>query len=248
MLVSRWKQVRWLLVVFPLLKIIAVGPVLGQSITPANDGTGTIVKQDGNRFDIQGGTLSGDGANLFHSLEKFGLSQEQIASFLSNPQIRNILTRVVGGDPSVINGLIQVIGGNSNLFIMNPSGILFGPNAQLNVPADFTATTATGIGFNNGTWFNALGANDYHSLVGATASAFIFDASQSGSIINAGNLKVLEGQNLTLLGTSVINTGTLNAPEGNITITAVPGSNVVRISQAGHLLSLEIEPPRDPNG
>jgi hypothetical protein len=40
----------------------------------------------------------------------------------------------VGGDASYINGLIQVIGGNSNLFLMNPAGIVFGSNAQLNVP------------------------------------------------------------------------------------------------------------------
>ena len=62
-----------------------------QSITSAADGTGTIVTPDGNRLDIHGGSLSGDGANLFHSFEKFGLSQEQIANFLSNPQIQNIL-------------------------------------------------------------------------------------------------------------------------------------------------------------
>jgi hypothetical protein len=66
--------------------------------------------------------------------------------------------------------------------------------------------------------------------------------SQPGSIINAGNLAVQQGQNLTLLGGSVVNTGQLTAPGGNITLAAVPGANLVRISQPGHLLSLEIEP------
>jgi hypothetical protein len=46
----------------------------------------------------------------------------------------------------VINGLIQVTEGKSNLFLMNPAGMIFGPNASLNVPASFTATTANGIG------------------------------------------------------------------------------------------------------
>jgi hypothetical protein len=41
-------------------------PVWAQSITPANDGTGTIVEQTGNQIDINGGTISGDGATLFH--------------------------------------------------------------------------------------------------------------------------------------------------------------------------------------
>uniref|UniRef100_A0ACD5GZT2 Filamentous hemagglutinin N-terminal domain-containing protein n=1 Tax=Desertifilum tharense IPPAS B-1220 TaxID=1781255 RepID=A0ACD5GZT2_9CYAN len=67
------------------------------------------------------------GTNLFHSFEQFGLSEGQIANFLSSPQIQNILGRVIGGDASIINGLIQVSGGNSNLFLINPAGILFGP-------------------------------------------------------------------------------------------------------------------------
>ncbi len=114
----------------------------GQSITPATDGTGTTVTPQGNRIDISGGKLSRDGANLFHSFQQFGLSETQTANFLSNPAIQNILARIVGGNASVINGLIQVTGGNSNLFLMNPAGIVFGANAQLNVPASFTATTA----------------------------------------------------------------------------------------------------------
>ncbi|MBN3944725.1 CHAT domain-containing protein [Nostoc sp. NMS9] len=225
------------------LRDIAVKPVLGQSIVPANDGTGTVVTQEGNRIDIQGGKLSSDEANLFHSLEKFGLNREQIANFLSNPKIHNILTRVVGGDPSIINGLIQVTGGNSNLFIMNPAGVIFGPNAQINVPADFTVTTATGIGFDDRFWFNAVGKNDYSNLIG-NPSGFAFDLANPGSIINAGSLSVSEGHNLTLVGGSIINTGTLSAPDGNITIAAVPGTNRIRISQAGNLLSLELELPR----
>jgi len=130
--------------------------LLAQAITPANDGTGTVVTPEGNRFNIEGGTRSGDGANLFHSFEKFGLDEGQIANFLSNPEIRNILGRVVGGDASIINGLIEMTGGTSNLFIINPSGILFGPNSQLNLPGDFTATTANGVQFGT-EWLNAEG-------------------------------------------------------------------------------------------
>src|SRR4028118_107984 len=153
---------------------------LAQPITPATDGTGTVVTSDGNRFNISGGSRSGDGANLFQSFQQFGLSEGQIANFLSNPSIHNILGRVTGGDPSIINGLIQVSGGNSNLFLMNPAGIVFGPNASLNVPAAFNATTATGIGFGNNHWFNAFGENDYQNLI-ATPSQFAFDISHTGS-------------------------------------------------------------------
>lgn len=211
---------------------------LGQSITPATDGTGTIVNPHGNRIDISGGKLSGDGANLFHSFQQFGLSENQTANFLSNPAIQNILGRTVGGDASVINGLIQVTGGNSNLFLINPAGIVFGANAQLNVPASFTATTANSIGFGSNS-FNAIGFNNYPALTG-NPSSFAFSAITPASIVNSGNLAVKQGQNLTLVGGTVINTGQLSAPGGQINIIPVPGESVVRISQPGYLLSVEV--------
>ena len=225
----------------------SVPPAQAQPITPAADGTDTIVTPEGNRWDIHGGTLSGDGANLFHSFEQFGLSPDQIANFISDPQIRNILGRVVGGDTSMINGLIQVTGGNSNLFLMNPAGIIFGADAQLNVPAAFTATTATGIGFGAENWFNAFGENSYQNLIGSPTS-LAFDLDQSAAITNHGNLEVGEGQTLTLAGGSITNTGQLTAAGGQVAIAAVPGENLLRISQPGSPLTLEITPPRSATG
>ena len=209
-------------------------------ITPGND-TNTNVTTTGNQIDISGGKLSGDKANLFHSFSEFGLDSNQIANFLSKPSIQNILGRVNGGNPSIINGLLQVTGGNSNLFLMNPAGIVFGNNASLNVPASFTATTATSIGFGNNNSFNAYGLNNYANLTGIP-NTFTFSTQQPGSIINTGNLAVGTGYNLNLLGGTVLNTGTLTAPGGNITIAAVPGESLVRISNAGNVLSLEVSP------
>ncbi|MDX2099700.1 MAG: filamentous hemagglutinin N-terminal domain-containing protein, partial [Leptolyngbyaceae cyanobacterium bins.59] len=207
-----------------------------QSIAPARDGTGTIVTPQGNQFDITGGTLSSDRANLFHSFQQFGLDANQIANFISNPQIQNILGRVAGGDPSVINGLIQVTGGNSNLFLLNPAGILFGPNASLNVPAAFTATTATGMRFGD-QWWSAYGANPYSSLVGNPDG---FALLQAGPIANAGTLVAAPGQSVTLIGGTVVNTGTIATPGGKVTIAALPGDRWVRLSQEGSVLSLDL--------
>ncbi|MEQ8754565.1 MAG: CHAT domain-containing protein [Coleofasciculus sp. G1-WW12-02] len=229
-----------------LASTVAIKPVEAQPIPSADDGTGTIVTPSGNRFDITGGSLSEDGANLFHSFEQFGLKSNQIANFVSDPAIRNILGRVVGGDPSMINGLIQVIGGNSNLYLINPAGIVFGQNAQLNVPGDFIATTATEIGFDRG-WFQAFSSNNYSNLVG-NPHTFTFDTLQPGAIVNAGDLAVSAGHNLALIGGTILNTASLVAPGGNITVTAVPGTSRVRLSQQGQVLSLEVQPRADSQG
>ena len=229
-----------LLGILSIYGILLPNQAKAQSITPAPNSTATVITTTGEQLDITGGSLSGDGRNLFHSFQQFGLNPEQIANFISNPNIQNILGRVTGGDVSIINGLIQVSGSNANLYLMNPAGIIFGSGASLNVPASFTATTATGIGIGDN-WFNAVGDNNYSVLVG-TPNAFAFSTPQPGTIVNEGQLAVGKGQNLTFIGGTVVNTGELSAPEGQITVAAVPGENLVRLSYPGHLLSLEIEP------
>ncbi|NEO83859.1 MAG: CHAT domain-containing protein [Spirulina sp. SIO3F2] len=207
---------------------------IAQSITAATDGTGTIITIDGSTYTIQGGTQAG--TNLFHSFQALGLSTGEIADFLSNPSVTNILGRVTGGDPSIINGLIQVTGANSNLYLMNPAGIVFGSGASLNVGGDFYATTGDRIDFANG-GFNATGANDYATLVGAP-NQFAFLSEQPGAILNFGDLTI--EQNLNLVGGTVLNEGAIASAQGHVTLAAVPGERLVRMSEPGMLLSLEV--------
>jgi len=208
-------------------------PAQAQSISPAADGTGTVVTYQGQTYHIEGGTQAG--ANLFHSFQEFGLDPGEIAQFLSQPGIDNILGRVTGGNPSVIHGLLQMTGGNSNLYLMNPAGILFGPGSRLDLPASFTATTADRIGFASG-WFNAAGANDYSSLT-SSPQQLAFLREQPAAIVNEGNL-TLTGGELGLYGGAIAHSGQIFAP--NVTLAAVPGQNLVRIHQPGMLLSLEV--------
>ncbi|MDB9503591.1 DUF4347 domain-containing protein [Spirulina major CS-329] len=218
-------------------------PGWAQSITPAADGTGSVVTQSGDLYQITGGTLSGDGANLFHSLEQLGLNPTEIAQFLAQPQIQNILARVTGGSPSVLQGLVQVLGGGANLYLINPAGIVFTPTAQIDVPGSFTATTSDRIHFSDRA-FNAIGANDYSALNG-NPTAFDFLSAEPGAIVNEAHLNNPNGD-INLLGGTVINLGTLEAPNGQITLAAVPGRRTLRITQSGTILGIEIPLSQDP--
>ncbi|MGB0560319.1 MAG: CHAT domain-containing protein [Spirulinaceae cyanobacterium] len=204
-----------------------------QNITPAPDGTGTIIQHQGHTYHIQGGTQAG--ANLFHSFQEFGLSAQEIANFWSDPTVVNIFGRVVGGDRSIIDGLIQA---NPNLYLMNPAGIVFGANAQLNVGGDFFATTADQICFASGC-FNAMGANHYSNLLGSP-NTFGFLQNQPGGLVNAGILAVQKGKSVHLSGGTVVNLGAVVAPGGVATIAAIPGQRQVRLAQLGNVLSLEV--------
>jgi filamentous hemagglutinin family protein len=217
---------------------LANAPAIAQPILPANDGTHTQVFPTGNQFQITGGTQTG--ANLFHSFEQFGLNQGQVADFQANPDVANILGRVIGGDASIINGLLRVSGGSPSLYLLNPAGILFGPDAQLDLPGSLFVTTGAGIGFESGI-FHAFESNNYSTLVGHP-NRFIFATNGGGTIVNLGNLTLAPQQHLALVGSTVVNTGTLSAPGGEVAIVAVPDGHGVHLHQNGMVLNLQFDP------
>ena len=226
------------LVLLPLLGLVGVSPSASAQVVSAGEGP-SIVDKAGNRFNITGGQLSSDDANLFHNFEQFDLSAEQVANFETIPNVQNVFGRVGGAQASAIDGTLQVSGSDANLYLMNPAGVLIGPNAQLNLSGGFAATTATGIGFENGQWDEAT--NDYGQLTGEPAT-FRFASEQAGAVVNTGELSVGTGKSIGLIGGTAVSTGRLNAPGGTVTMAAVEGSSLVRISQGDRLLSLEVEP------
>ncbi|MFN7759447.1 MAG: filamentous hemagglutinin N-terminal domain-containing protein [Pseudanabaena sp.] len=248
---SYFTQIRRVEIALLLMQPFVMGSsAFAQSILPTQGvgSLGTQVTPDANnaqQLNITGGTQAA--ANLYHSFQQFGLTQGEIANFMSNPSIQNILARVSGGNASVINGLIQVTGGNSNLYLLNPAGIIFGANSSLNVPAAFTATTANGIQVGNG-WFGVnTGIDDVKKLTGipqafgfASSTSIVASEQPVAAIANAGNLTAKEGQSITLVGGLVINTGTISTESGKITIAAVPEGKYVKITPEGSLLSLQL--------
>jgi filamentous hemagglutinin family protein len=206
-------------------------PVLAQGIVGHGS---TQVQGNGQTFEITGGVRSGN--NLFQSFDKFGLKSGEVANFQTPADLANLLTRVTGGGASVINGRLQITGSNANFYLLNPAGVLFGPNASLNLPAAFTVTTGNGIRLGEA-WFG-LSNDNFQDLTG-TPNAFAF-LGDNGAIVNAANLSLKTGQSLTLLGGTIVNTGSLSSPEGTVTIAAIPGQRLVQVSQAGSLLSLTL--------
>ncbi len=214
--------------------------VQAQSITAATDGTGTVVTQHDSQFTIEQGSLSANGANLFHSFETFSLDTGAQADFVVPADVHNVVARVSSTAPSVINGNLKVSGGEQpDLFLMNPAGVLIGPDASVNLPANLTVTTADGIGFGEN-WFSATGEHHYETFTDGPTGDYMFSASRGGAIANEADLSLAPGSELTLLGGSVVNTGTLSTAGGAITIAAVPGKSLVQLRSTGSLLTLEL--------
>ncbi len=191
---------------------------------------------------IEGGTIRGK--NLFHSFEQFNVDTGRGAYFKNPNGIENILSRVTGGSPSQILGRVGVRG-NANLFLINPNGIIFGPNAALDVTGSFAATTANAIRFGNQGFFSAS-APQVPQLLTINPSAFLFNQVATGAIANQSvvGLRVPKNRSLLLVGGDVnLDGGILQAPEGRIELGGVAGAGTVRLDVDGNNLRLSF-----PNG
>lgn len=216
--------------------------VLAQ-VTP--DGTlGTQVGANGNNFDITGGTRVG-GTNVFHSFGSFSIPAGGSANFTDVAGFTNIFGRVTGGTPSDIQGTIRAVG-SANLFLINPSGIIFGPNARLDIGGSFVGTTANAIRFPNGGEFSMTSPVDPNNTVLTFNPSALFFNQTPGQIVNQSiapnstnptlkdGLRVRDGQNLFLIGGDVRleNGGTVRALGGRIELGGLAGTGEVKIEDA----------------
>ena len=222
----------FLILIIVIVASSAIPPA--QAVTPiTSSGLNTTVSapitlpSGQTQFNITGGTRPGGGVNLFHSFGDFNVPNNNIANFLNNSGLAtsNILGRVTGGNVSNIFGTIQTTGfGNANLFLMNPAGFLFGPNAMVNVGGMVTFTSADYLRLTDGARFNATPhtAPDL-LLTAAPVAAFGFLGSNPGAItVQGSRLSVAEGTGISLVGGNItVQAGTLTAPSGQINLVSV---------------------------
>ncbi len=113
------------------------------------------------------------GSSLFHSFGLFNIQQGESATFAGPGTVNNIISRVTGGQQSVINGKLASTIDGANVFLINPAGILFGPYVSLDVKGSFHASTADYLKFADEAKFYAdLGKQS--TLTTAPVSAFGF--------------------------------------------------------------------------
>lgn len=176
---------------------------------------------------ITGGTRPGNGPNLFHSFGQFSVGTNNIANFLNDTGLptTNILGRVTGGNISNIFGTIQTTGfGNANLFLMNPTGFLFGPTAMVNVGGMVAFTSANYLRLADAVRFNATPKPAADMLLStAPVAAFGFLGSNPGAItVQGSQLTVADGTGISLVGGNItVQAGKLTAPGGQINLVSV---------------------------
>lgn len=185
----------------------------------------SVVNTVGTTQEITGGTMRGN--QLFHSFKAFSIPTGTIAYFNQPSSIETIFARITGNSVSTIDGLMRA-NGTANLFLINPNGILFGANAQLEIGGSFLATTGDRILFADNTFYSA--SNPQPPLLTISAPVGVQFGAQAQLItMQSTGFQVAAGKTLALIGGAItVQGGALFAPAGQIELGSVaPGSQVL---------------------
>lgn len=212
------------------LAILAL-PVHAQIRT---DGTaGPQVSLVGPGYSIPSALGTQVGSNLFHSFSAFNVNTGQSATFTGAAGTANVIARVTGTSRSSIDGQLGSSIAGANLWLVNPHGIAFGPNATLNVSGSFHASTASYLKLGASGRFDAVNPSASNLTVDAP-SAFGFLGTPAPITVDRSHLDVPSGATLSLVGGNISITGggtpitgvvcgscTLSAPSGRINIASL---------------------------
>jgi filamentous hemagglutinin family protein len=240
----------------PLLTIVLLIISLSTNAEITTDGTlGSHANLPGPNYLIGADLGQQHGGNLFHSFQDFNLNSSESATFSGPNNVQNILSRVTGGNLSNIDGLIRSTIPNADIYFLNPYGIMFGPNARLDVQGSFHASTADYLRLGNGGRFDARNpSNSLLTIAPIEAFGFLTDTPAAITTQDS-TLSVSKGKTLSLIGgdldinsnspvmtdqTSMIafpNQPKLSSPSGQINLISAASKGEVVSDEFGFSLS-----------
>lgn len=179
----------------------------------ATDGTvGRKVRLGGRNAEVGAELGQVRGRNLFHSFERFDVPAKGSVTFTGPRGLDNVISRVTGGKASRIDGTLASKVPGADVYLVNPSGIVFGPGARLDVPGSFHASTADELRFKDGGRFSAKDPTR-GTLSVAAPESFGFLGGRPGAItVDRGVLAVGSGKQLSLVGGDVTVAGDASGP------------------------------------
>jgi filamentous hemagglutinin family protein len=226
-----------------LLSVALAAPGSATSQVITDGSVGPKVSLRGGQIEIGAALGSQRGDNLFHSFERFGIATGQTATFTGPDTIQNVISRVTGGEASHLDGTLASKVGQADLYFINPAGVVFGPNAKLDVPGSLHVSTAHELRFADGVSFSALDKTG-SGLTVAAPEAFGFLDRTAGPIrVEQSQLQLQPGKMLSLIGGNLDIVGgrlgfiedqasSMAAPSGTVNLTSVTSAGQVRVAES----------------
>jgi filamentous hemagglutinin family protein len=185
----------------PLMAGVLLSSFFGATVASANPTGGTVRSGNVNITNVGPNTLHIEQMTqqAIIDWQRFGIGQGESVRFLQPNELSVILNRVVGQDPSQILGNLSA---NGNVFLINPNGILFGPNSVVNVGGLVAST----LNISNEDFLNG----NYR---------FTQDANKAlASVVNQGTITITDGGYAVLMAPLVSNEGLIVANLGQVNL------------------------------
>ena len=156
-------------------------------------GSGNIAAS-GNKMTVNQSTQQ-----IIANWDTFNIGQSATVRFNQPNSSATALNRIYDQNPSQIFGNLSA---NGKIFLLNPSGIVFGANARVDV---------------GGLVASSLNMLDSDYLAGK----FMFtNSGAAGSILNQGIINAMPGGVVALIAPRVVNSGTITANSGSVILAA----------------------------
>ena len=166
-------------------------------------------------------TINQSSQNLSLTWQSFNVGKQDIVNFVQPSATAVAINRIYDTNGSQILGQINA---NGQVYLINPNGILFGQGAQVNVGALVAST---------------LDVSD-DSLSSTTR---VFSGNGTGSVVNQGTINAAGsgsgGGYVAMLGNTVINQGTITAPQGTVALGAA--SETTLTFEGSNLIGMQID-------
>lgn len=193
-----------------LQRLLAWLTAFGAATAAANPQGAQVVSGQA-KFDLQGNTLTVTNTpGAIVNWQTFNIGRQELTRFVQESARSQVLNRVVGGTPSEILGALQ---SNGRVFLVNPNGVVFGREAQVDVAGLVVSTLH-------------LSNEDF------TQQRYRFqDTSGAGAVQNLGRISTASGGQVLLIAPQVDNSGVIQAPDGHIWLAAGGNVEVADIDQ-----------------
>lgn len=154
--------------------------------------------------------------------QQFNIGANETTRFIQENAASHVVNRVIGGDPSQILGSLQ---SNGHVFLINPTGIVFGQGAQVDT-AGLLAST--------------LNISDENLL----NKNWQFAAGQAGAgaLVNDGTLRSHSGGSIVLLAPQIENSGIIHS-DGEVLLAA--GHEVTIVDLKHPTIGLQVKAGND---
>ena len=159
-----------------------------------------VIQQDSNYLISSDNVKQGD-INIFHSFSVFNLNKDESAIFSGPDSVLNIINRVTGPGNSFIDGTIKSEIKNANLYLLNPYGVIFGPNSSLDITGSFYVSTADKLIMEDEEFSAKHSIGEAFPMKNPTGFSFSIDNGFEAVHLNsAKNIKIENGNTISFIG------------------------------------------------